>query len=160
MMECINFAAFLDVDCESEKEVNAFLQKELDRMVPELLTEEQFALVNQKKLLQFFTSPLARRMAEAEVRGDLFREKPFVMDYEDVLVQGIIDVFWIEGDKIVLLDYKTDRVKVAEELVTRYQKQLELYATALCKFFSRSTSEIKETENLIYSFSLNQIVVL
>lgn len=25
-----------------------------------------------------------------------------------VLVQGIIDVFWMENDKIILLDYKTD----------------------------------------------------
>ena len=52
--------------------------------------------------MSFFTCPLAGRMAAAEARGDLFREKPFVMDYEGALMQGIIDVFWMEGDKIVL----------------------------------------------------------
>ena len=50
---------------------------------------------------------------------------------EEVLVQGIIDVFWEEEDGIVLLDYKTDRVDNAEELIRRYKKQLELYADAL-----------------------------
>ena len=69
----------------------------------------------------------------------LEREKPFVMSVpaqlvweeskpeEEVLVQGIIDVFWEEEDGIVLLDYKTDRVDNAEELIRRYKKQLELY---------------------------------
>ncbi len=39
---------------------------------------------------------------------------PFVMQHQmeasggTVLVQGIIDVFWMENDKIILLDYKTD----------------------------------------------------
>ncbi len=30
---------------------------------------------------------------------------------ERVLVQGIIDAYFLEGDEIVLVDYKTDRVR-------------------------------------------------
>ena len=89
-------------------------------------------------------------MAEADKRGDLFREKPFVMDYEGALLQGIIDVFWLEGDKIILLDYKTDSVSTEKELVDRYSRQLELYADALCRIFSTEANKIEHTENLIY----------
>ena len=105
-------------------------------------------------------SDVATRMAHAALCGDLYREKPFVMQYEDVLVQGIIDVFWLEEDSIVLLDYKTDRVKAADELVLRYQKQLELYADALSRVFSREDRQIKAKERLIYSFRLQEVVNL
>jgi len=137
-----------------------FVENELSRMVPELLTEEQLELVSKDKLVAFFASPVALRMAEADKRGDLFREKPFVMDYEGALLQGIIDVFWIEGDKLVLLDYKTDRVKTPEELVNRYKTQLDLYAQALCRIFSTKERTIDKTEELIYSFCFNQVIEL
>ena len=159
-MECIDFASFLKVDQESKDEIMAFITKELERMVPNLLPMEQRELVRPYKLLSFFQSPIARRMAEADKRGDLFREKPFVMDYEGVLLQGIIDVFWLEEDRIVLLDYKTDRVETADELVKRYQTQLDLYAQALCRIFSTKEHTLSNTENFIYSFRLNQVIKL
>ena len=128
--------------------------------MPKLLSEEQRELIRPYKLLAFFQSPIALRMAQAQRRGDLFREKPFVMDYEGVLLQGFIDVFWIADDRIVLLDYKTDRVERAEELVQRYQKQLELYARALCRIFSTEARKIESTENVIYSFRLDEVIRL
>lgn len=160
VMECIDFASFLKVDQESKDEIMDFITKELERMVPNLLPMEQRELVRPYKLLSFFQSPIARRMAEADKRGDLFREKPFVMDYEGVLLQGIIDVFWLEEDRIVLLDYKTDRVETADELVKRYQTQLDLYAQALCRIFSTKEHTLTSTENFIYSFRLNQVIKL
>ena len=160
VMECMDFAAFSDVDDASGNFVEGFISKELERMVPDLLTEEQRALVNPVKLIKFFESPIAKRMADADKRGDLFREKPFVMDYEGALLQGIIDVFWLEGNKIVLLDYKTDRVQSEEELVKRYKTQLDLYGDALCRIFSTEEHPIEETENMIYSFCFNKEIKL
>ena len=69
-------------------------------------------------------------------------------------MQGIIDVFWEEEDGIVVLDYKTDRVKTAEELLARYRAQLLLYGEAL----ERSFDGKKIREILIYSFRLNQMI--
>ena len=89
----------------------------------------------------------------------MYKEKPFVMDYEGVLVQGIIDVFWLENDKIVLLDYKTDRVNAAKELIDRYSTQLKLYADALGRIFSTDGKSIQADERLIYSFRLQQTIV-
>lgn len=158
VMECLDFAAFLKVDTSSKTGITEYLDAELQRMVPSLLSEEQYALIHKNKLKRFFESPTARRMAEADARGKLFREKPFVMDYEGVLVQGIIDVFWLEDDRIVLLDYKTDRVRDADELVQRYETQLQLYAQALSRVFSTKEHKIIETENLIYSFYLDTFI--
>lgn len=160
VMECMDFAAFLNVDRNSQEAIGEFITNELDSMVPELLTQEQYELVDKSKLLHFFQSPVALRMAEADKRGDLFREKPFVMDYEGVLVQGIIDVFWLEEDKIILLDYKTDRVQTADELVQRYKTQLDLYARALSNIFSVGKITEMRTENLIYSFYFGQVIQL
>ena len=160
VMECMDFAAFLDVDRTSKEAVEEFLINELERMVPGLLTQEQYELVDKGKLCCFLQSEVAIRMAEAEKRGDLFREKPFVMDYEGVLVQGIIDVFWLEEDRIVLLDYKTDRVQNTDELVQRYKTQLDLYAKALSNIFSVGKTEKMRTENLIYSFCFGQVIQL
>ena len=75
---------------------------------------------------------------------------------EEVLIQGIIDVFWEEADGIVLLDYKTDHVDNAQELVHRYKKQLELYADALSRF----SGEKPVKEILIYSFALAETIRL
>ena len=160
VMECMDFAAFLDIEQDSTDAVMSFVTNELDRMVPELLTQEQHELVDKNKICAFFQSEVASRMAEADKRGDLFREKPFVMEHEGVLVQGIIDVFWLEDDKIVLLDYKTDRVETADELVQRYQTQLDLYAKALSNIFSVGKTTKMQTENLIYSFCFGQVIPL
>ena len=66
----------------------------------------------------------------------------------------------MENDKIILLDYKTDRVKQAQELLMRYQTQLQLYADALSRVFSTDTKKMVAEEKLIYSFHLKEVVTL
>ena len=86
-------------------------------------------------------------------------EQKRIRHEEDLtLIQGIIDVFWIEKDGIVLLDYKTDRVQQAKELIDRYETQLKLYADALERVFAARKLKVKEI--LIYSFSLEQLITL
>ena len=86
-------------------------------------------------------------------------EQKKVRHEEDLtLIQGIIDVFWVEKDGIVLLDYKTDRVQQAKELIDRYATQLKLYADALERVFAARKLKVKEI--LIYSFSLEQLITL
>ncbi len=160
VMECLDFAKMAELDFQKEKAVEDFLNEELSRMLEKnLLTEDLKELISLQKLKAFVKSPVAPRMAEAYLRGDLYREKPFVMDYQGVLVQGIIDVFWLEENKIVLLDYKTDAVSAPEELIIRYKTQLDLYADALSRIFLANGVEADYTEKLLYSFKLNKIIV-
>ena len=129
------------------------------------VSEDMQKLIRIPSVELFLKSQLAPRMKAAAMRDDLFREKPFVMgnhemEEEMVLIQGIIDVFWMENDKIILLDYKTDRVKQAQELLMRYQTQLQLYADALSRVFSTDTKKMVAEEKLIYSFHLKEVVTL
>ena len=74
---------------------------------------------------------------------------------ETVLVQGIIDAYFMEEDEIVLVDYKTDRVKRGQEqkLIDLYHVQLEDYARALERM-----KRVKE--KIIYSFTLQKEILL
>ena len=72
---------------------------------------------------------------------------------EKILVQGIIDCAFLENGGVVLVDYKTDRVKTEETLVSQYQKQLSVYKRAAEELFGLP---VKET--LLYSFALEKTV--
>lgn len=160
VMECLDFKSLCDIDTKDHVAVSAFVKKSMDEMLKKgLITDDMCRLTRPKLIEQFISSDVAARMAQADKRGDLYKEKPFVMDYEGVLVQGIIDVFWLENDKIVLLDYKTDRVNAAKELIDRYSTQLKLYADALGRIFSTDGQSIQADERLIYSFRLQQTIV-
>ena len=56
---------------------------------------------------------------------------------------------------LVLIDYKTDRVKTGGELAARYAEQLAFYAEALEKAFGKP-----EKEKLLYSLWLSEIITL
>ena len=72
-------------------------------------------------------------------------------DGEEVLVQGIIDLFYFtKDDKLVLVDYKTDKNINEQILKDRYTTQLQLYKQALEKTYNRKVDTI-----LIYSTYLN-----
>ena len=71
----------------------------------------------------------------------------------NVLVQGMIDAYFIEDEEMVLVDYKTDFVRRGEEqkLIDRYHVQLEDYAQALERMTGR-----KVKERYIYSFTFGE----
>ena len=166
-LECLDFAGLPDF--AEEKQGLYFVKRQIDALCAlGRMQEADAKRLNWKQLLGFLQSDTAKRMRVAAEQGTLEREKPFVMSVpanlvweesrpeEEVLIQGIIDVFWEEADGIVLLDYKTDHVDNAQELVHRYKKQLELYADALSRFFSEKP--VKEI--LIYSFALAETIRL
>ena len=131
------------------------------------LSEEYAALIRPEAIERFLAHEESRRIRTAAGEGRLWREQPFFMavsakelnddfpEDENVLIQGVIDAFWQEDDKLVLLDYKTDRVDNEEELVKRYSLQLDLYARALTRIRGL---EVKK--RLIYSFSLDRFISL
>ena len=129
------------------------------------MSEEYRKVVNVYKLLNFLKDSLARRMWQAQRRGELYKEQPFVLGIsagrlgeefpkeEKVLIQGIIDAFFVEDGAIVLLDYKTDRVSTEKELWDRYETQLEYYEEALSRLM-----QLPVKERILYSFSLEKCV--
>ncbi len=159
VMECLDFGRLYDVlaageEASCDDRVSEFVQAEIDRMLSDkLIDEDMYRLVRPDMICRFAESKVAYRMAEADKNKLLFREKPFVMDYDGALLQGIIDAFWLEEGKVIVLDYKTDRVKSPDELVLRYKTQLDIYGDALSRIFDKDKSE-----ELIYSFRLQEII--
>jgi len=132
-----------------------------------ILDETYLPLVRKEKIKRFLESSLGKRMKEAALQEKLWREQPFVLgipavnldakfpEEEKVLIQGIIDAFFEEKGEIIVVDYKTDTVKTEEELVNRYEKQLEYYGEAIEKLTGK-----KVKEKILYSFTLNRPVRL
>ncbi len=120
----------------------------------EYLTEEQLALIDISKIEIFIQSSLFQRVQSA---SKIYQEQPFVYNKEiageKILVQGIIDLFFIEDDEVVLVDYKSDMVRNANILKQRYAKQLELYAEAIEKSIQKRVKQA-----LIYSVYLGEVV--
>ena len=94
--------------------------------------------------------------AQQEIMSENVSQENHMHEEDLTLIQGIIDVFWIEDDGITVLDYKTDRVDTVQELIDRYATQLKLYADALERVFA--TRKLKVKEILIYSFRLEKLI--
>jgi ATP-dependent helicase/nuclease subunit A len=75
----------------------------------------------------FEGSELARRAAAARTSQ---REMDFLVDVEDTLLQGQIDLWFDEGNGPVIVDYKTDRY-LGERRMRGYEVQMQLYSIAL-----------------------------
>ena len=138
------------------------LENDMAKMEPQMAKT-----IWRKDILRFLCGPLGRRLKAAEQKGKLHKEQPFVMGVdakelypgtkieEMLMIQGIIDVYFEEEDGIVVLDYKTDRVKTADELVEKYHEQLHLYGKALEQLTGK-----KVKEKLIYSFVLDETILI
>ena len=143
-----------------QNRLEEFLQRETISL---RLTEEYAKAVSLPKILNFLEQELAYRMWRAQEQGLLYREQPFVLgidakrldpdlpEGEKVLIQGIIDVFFIDDGEIVLLDYKTDVIDSLEALWNRYNVQIQYYEEALTKLM-----QMPVKERILYSFYLEK----
>lgn len=132
------------------------------------LSEETVRRIDRRALAQFLHSRLFRRLRYAdvlqrEVRFNLFVSASELPGYngreERILVQGIIDCYYISSDgRVVLVDYKTDhfprsmlsdRGAVERVLCERYREQLRLYRAAAEQLLCRPVDDVR-----IYSFAL------
>ncbi len=163
LMECLDFKRFWGAD-----DYCALLESEISRLLMSgHLNKEEAALIERQKVLLFLQNPLAVRMQKAHAEGKLFRERQFVLEVaasdvkrewsseKQVLIQGIIDAFFVEEGEIVLLDYKTDFVKFKEasSLYRKYGVQLDYYKQALERL-----TDLPVKEQLIYSFCLDSVI--
>ena len=133
----------------------------IDNLVKnEIITEKEAKHINPAAILKFTQSKIWKDMKQAK---KINKEKPFYITIpakeiyqeeatEDILVQGIIDLYYVnKEDELILVDYKTDFVQSEQELVNKYKKQLELYEKALEEAFHK---KVKST--FIYSTYLGK----
>ena len=122
-----------------------------------LAGEKEYSKEIFEKLVLFLQTDFAQELLSANT---VYREKPFLvrvpanMVYpvdtdESILLQGICDCYFVNDNKITLLDFKTDRNPDEEKIRKNYQKQLELYGYALEKVENKPVTKkvIYTTEN-------------
>lgn len=136
-----------------------FMQEvEYEKLFPEYgavgeITEE--ALSSNATSVESDASSVESDAGIVESHGDSTVDSSVDSTTEKVILQGIIDAFIMEEEGIILVDYKTDRVKDGEELRNRYQKQIDLYSEALGQILGK-----KVRRRVLYSFSLGEEVDL
>ncbi len=131
----------------------------------EIITEIEVQNIDKEKLLEYTNSQLWTELKQAK---EIHKEHPFYInikasriynqinkeDDEDILVQGVIDLFFIDkDDKLILVDYKTDYVQNENELVEEYKGQLDLYKEALEQSLNKKVDKM-----CIYSVYLNKLI--
>ena len=130
-----------------------------------LLTEQEAGSVAPSDITAFAATGLADRMRLAEGRGELRREQPFVADIpareidpsydsdEPILIQGVIDAYFKEDGKYVIVDYKTDRVGRGggAALSEKYRAQLLYYRRAVEQILREPVGEM-----ILYSTGLGR----
>lgn len=147
------------------------IQEQIDQMVlKELITNEQAAAVNSADIYQFCQSRLgiivqnaAQKMREVPFSYGVYTDeiyKDWKEEKEIVLVQGIIDLLLIEGEEVILVDYKTDRTQsftsveeLKTEAIKRYGIQLDLYSKAI-----EASMDKKVTSKFLYFFDGGHII--
>ena len=149
----------------AQKEGRKYIESMAEAFVRDgIFLQNEIEAVDFERIERFFGSEMGQRCVRAFEGGRLRREEPFdlklQMDGEDIVVQGIIDCYFEENGKIILLDYKTnwiDESKPFEEEEKRlrdtYKTQLEKYGEALTKASGKPV-----TESYLYLFSAGRLI--
>ena len=163
-MQNLNLSENYDIE-KVKKLINRLREKEI-------ITNIEAQSINPYKILEFTKTEIWDELKEAKY---VYREKPFYINVpikellknnineteeqvkeDNILVQGIIDLFYInKNDELILLDYKTDYVEKGNEdkLVEKYKKQLEMYKEALEEALERKVDKV-----YIYSVYLGKCI--
>lgn len=131
-----------DYDLQKVKDLISELEQK------QIITKKEAENINPAKVLEFTKSNIWKELKHAK---EVYKEKPFYINIpakeiyeeeieESILVQGIIDLYFIDKqDNLILVDYKTDYVEKGKEneLISKYKKQLEIYQEALEQAYNR-----------------------
>lgn len=155
---------FQKLDVSKNYDINDIKELISELAKREIISEEESKIININNLYEYTKSELWKELKHAK---KIYKEQPFYINIksdeiykdeseENILVQGVIDLFYInENDELILVDYKTDYVENAQQLIDKYNKQLELYSIALEKSLKR-----KVDKKCIYSVKLNELIYL
>ena len=127
-----------------------------------IINENQAKYIDLQKILKFAKSDIYMDLQNAK---EIYKEQPFYLYVsadeiykngidEKILVQGIIDLYYVNQDEnVILVDYKTDYVanNNEEELIDKYKGQLFIYKRALEQALNKKVEEV-----YIYSIYLNK----
>ena len=165
VMEHLN----LKEDLKKDSIINTIKQMEDKKLLTE--SEAKIAVnTYSEKIEGFFQSNIGKRIINSP---EVYREAPFVFrkkaaevlnslnDYDLILVQGIIDCYFIENNEAVIVDYKTDKIDETKDITPQinklereYNDQIALYKEAVEKITGKKVKEC-----YLYLFSIGKEVL-
>jgi ATP-dependent helicase/nuclease subunit A len=135
-------------------------ESEIQRLVDGgYLSEEEGTSLNRYRIDRFRNGFVANLITSAD---EVRKEDEFVVrlpaslynknadDSATMLVQGAMDLLVRKGDRLILVDYKTDKAD-EPQLLDRYLKQLDIYRLAAQKAYGLPVTEV-----YIWSFYLSK----
>ena len=150
--------------CDFER-ARADIENEISRLVSiGLFTEKEADCIDRDKIKSFFDGEIFSLINSAD---KVMRESRFIYEMpaseidstirsdERVTVQGVADCVLIKDKKLIIIDYKTDRINDESEFTDKYYTQLKLYAMAMNNTYGYPVSDC-----FIYSFNLNRLISL
>ncbi len=135
-----------------------------DLFARRLLTREQADAVDQEAVRRFLSSPLAGELRRAERVEREYRFSllmpgkdyfPGLTDGEEVMLQGVVDLFAVSDGAVTVVDFKTDFVteKTLPDRAEAYRPQLAAYSAALERIL-----ELPVRRRVLYFFSTGRTV--
>ena len=128
------------------------------------LTREQADAVDQGAVRRFLAPPLAAEIRKADQVEREFRFGllmpgenyfPELGEGEEVLLQGVVDLYAVKDGAVTVVDFKTDYVTedTVREKAAHYRPQLEAYSAALERIL-----ELPVKRRVLYFFRTGQTV--
>lgn len=146
------------------------VDKEFNKLIEDgIFTENELSQLNKDNIYKYFESEVFN-----DIKNSNFvkRELPFMMkkracdvikdetSEDEVIIQGIIDCVYEKDGKLIVLDYKTDRVHGydskedrIEEIKKMYKIQLDIYAEAIQNIYDK-----KVDKKVLYLFDSGDTV--
>lgn len=149
------------------QKLNFFLEDfetQMTDIVSQLTDEPALQRSIQKKLQRFMQSALCQEIRQAK---KVYKETSFNLNLtareiygiesdESIMIQGIIDLYFIDqNDTIILVDYKTDSMENEQDFINRYATQINYYRRALEEITGK-----KVEKACIYSLKLEKEIIL
>lgn len=146
----LNHLFLMTLDFTKKYDINSLKSHLEDMVAKKFIKESEKELIELKNIYEFTQSDFYKRIGNS---NQIFKEESFITKYKGSLLTGIIDLFFVEGDHIVLIDYKTDDVteQQAPDHAKIYSKQLFLYKQAIETAFEKKVAQC-----FIYFLSINK----
>ena len=133
----------------TKEEIKEYINK---LEIKNIISNQDSKYISVSKIYNFLNSKIGKDLKKAK---KIYREYEFILDsakYSNSLIQGIIDLFYVtDENKVILVDFKTDRLYNEDEFIDKYKIQLDIYKEAI-----NTLTDYKVDKVYIYSFNLNK----
>ena len=144
----------------------AGIRKQMDEMLnADLLTAAQRDCIPVQEIAQFFSGHVGERLTRSKTCRREFKfsllvdaEAYFADAHgEEVLLQGVIDLWFEDEDGVTVVDFKSDHIQPGEERerAEYYRPQLEAYSKAL-----KTILGVKKLKTVLWFFKTARAVEL